>query len=383
MGKSILFKNCTCNMKTRLSGPVLIAFVLVLLYSMVPLVGSKGAAKTTGSFAASAATNSGKNITNVAQAGGTNAGTVKKAAQAGSQQTAKGACFTEGTQIVVGMEFTEDGVFVQYITVNIEDVRVGDWVYSYNTLTGETELAQVTATYSLRSDHINYLTIIDEDGNEQVIETTDAHPFWVVTDEPDRERAARSIVDENGVWLYHDSIGPTENGFWVEAKDLRVGDVFLGANGELSMLTNIVRVEQSGGIGVFNFTVDGNHNYFILAKEYGLGQTSVLVHNAKKWGGGAAYPKDIKNDGAKNISGFFGSEREARNYVFQRLGKKPVNIGDNKIRSADGRWQYRAKPADLAGHPNSIYNGPHIHLERLNPKTGEVIKNFHLYFPRK
>jgi len=266
-------------MKTRLSGPVLIAFVLVLLYSMVPLVGSKGAAKTTGSFAASAATNSGKNITNVAQAGGTNAGTVKKAAQAGSQQTAKGACFTEGTQIVVGMEFTEDGVFVQYITVNIEDVRVGDWVYSYNTLTGETELAQVTATYSLRSDHINYLTIIDEDGNEQVIETTDAHPFWVVTDEPDRERAARSIVDENGVWLYHENIGPTENGFWVEAKDLRIGDVFLSANGKLSTLTNIVRVEQGGGIAVFNFSVEGNHNYFILAKQYGLGQTSVLVHN--------------------------------------------------------------------------------------------------------
>jgi len=43
------------------------------------------------------------------------------------------------------------------------------------------------------------------------------HPFWVVTDEPDLERAARGLVDENGVWLYHENIGPTENGFWVEA----------------------------------------------------------------------------------------------------------------------------------------------------------------------
>jgi len=50
-------------------------------------------------------------------------------------------------------------------------------------------------------------------GNEQVLEVTDAHPFWVVTDEPDLERAARSLVDENGVWLYHANIGPTENGF--------------------------------------------------------------------------------------------------------------------------------------------------------------------------
>ena len=168
-----------------------------------------------------------------------------------------------------------------YTTANIEDIQVGDLVYSYNTQTGETELAEVTATFALTSDHINYLTIIDENGDEQVIETTDAHPFWVVTDDPDLDRAARSIVDENGVWLYHENISPTENGFWVEAKDLRVGDVFLGANGELSTLTSIVRVEQSGGIAVFNFTVEGNHNYFILAKEYEYGQTCVLVHNAQ------------------------------------------------------------------------------------------------------
>ena len=31
---------------------------------------------------------------------------------------------------------------------------------------------------------------------------------------------------------------------------------------------------------VFNFSVEGNHNYFVLAKEYEYGQTCVLVHNA-------------------------------------------------------------------------------------------------------
>ena len=40
-----------------------------------------------------------------------------------------------------------------------------------------------------------------------------------------------------------------------------------------------MRVEQDGGIAVFNFTVEGNHNYFILAKEYEYGQTCILVHN--------------------------------------------------------------------------------------------------------
>ena len=158
--------------------------------------------------------------------------------------------------------------------------------------TGETEYCEVTATFVRESDHINYLTIVDEHGHEQVIETTDGHPFWVVTDEPDLERAARSVIDENGILLYHENLEPGLNGFWVEAKDLRVGDMFLGANGELSTLINIVRVEQEGGIAVFNFEVEGNHNYFILAKEYELGQTCVLVHNAD--GGAYVLVKDGK-----------------------------------------------------------------------------------------
>ena len=178
------------------------------------------------------------------------------------------------------MEYDADGNFVSYVTTNIEDIQAGDLVYSYNTQTGEVSQCEVTQTYERSSDHINNLTVEDENGIIQTIETTDSHPFWVLTDEPDLDRAARSVVDENGVLLYHDNLEPGLNGYWVEAKDLQVGDVFLGANGELSTLTNIVRVEQEGGIAVFNFEVEGNHNYFILAKEYDLGQTCVLVHNA-------------------------------------------------------------------------------------------------------
>ena len=87
--------------------------------------------------------------------------------------------------------------------------------------TGTVELKEVTAVFSLTSDHLNYITIVDENGNAQVLETTDGHPFWVVTDEPDLERAAQGTIDENGVILYHNNIAPTEHGFWVEAKDLR------------------------------------------------------------------------------------------------------------------------------------------------------------------
>ncbi len=161
------------------------------------------------------------------------------------------ACFTEGTQIVVGMEQIEDehgNLTTVYTTANIEDIQVGDLVYSYDTSTGEVSQQQVTATFVRETDHLNYLTVVDEHGNEQAIETTDGHPFWVVTDEQ------------------------THDGHWVEAKNLKIGDVFLSADNKLSTLNNIACVEQSGSIQVFNFTVEGNHNYFILANNMSMGR---------------------------------------------------------------------------------------------------------------
>ncbi len=194
----------------------------------------------------------------------------------------------------------------------------------------------------MSSDHLNYLTIVDENGNEQVIETTDSHPFWVVTDEPDLDRAARSVVDENGVVLYHENLEPGLNGYWVEAKDLRVGDVFLGADGELSTLTNIVRVEQNGGIAVFNFEVEGNHNYFILAKEYDYGQTCVLVHNATIdckvtdvfRGGNTLILEDIKHVKIKDG-------------LVQPTHGLSLNLDPNKVSIFGGAYQVKSIPDDL------------------------------------
>ena len=64
------------------------------------------------------------------------------------------------------------------------------------------------------------------------------------------------------------------------------------------------------------------------------------------------------------------SQRQARNLALNKLGKNPVKVEKYKWRSANGKWQYRAKPSDIADR--------HIHLEELDPKTGEVIRNFHL-----
>ena len=151
----------------------------------------------------------------------------------------------------------------------------GRWRCGYNPETETVEQKEVTDVFVREIDHINYLTIEDEQGNEQVLEVTDVHPFWVVTDEPDMERAAR----EHGGGFYHENVEPGWNGFWVEAKDLREGDVFLGANGELSTLIAIERVELDEPITVYNFTVEGNHNYFVIAETDEFGQTCILVHS--------------------------------------------------------------------------------------------------------
>jgi hypothetical protein len=182
---------------------------------------------------------------------------------------------------------------VQYVTANIEDIKAGDLVYSYDTITGEVSQKEVTATFVRESHHLNYLTIVDEDGREQIIETTDSHPFWVVTGHPELWRAAQEVVNENGTTLYHENLGVTENGYWVEAKDLKVGDVFIGANGKLSVLLSKERVEFAENVTVYNFTVDGNHDYFVIAQTAEYGQTSVLVHNTC-WSQGK-YPTNGQN----------------------------------------------------------------------------------------
>jgi len=105
-----------------------------------------------------------------------------------------------------------------------------------------------------------------------------------------------------------------------------------------------VRVEQNGGINVFNFEVDGNHNYFILAKEYEYGQTCVLVHNTQ-W----CFPDD-PNDLLPDLP------RDAKGRIYPNSNT-------------------RIRPEKHELIPGEIYNprhhGVHYHIEiRPNASTG-------------
>lgn len=86
------------------------------------------------------------------------------------------------------------------------------------------------------------------------------------------------------------------------------------------------------------------------------------------------YPPDIPNrDPKKNFGALCDSEAQARALARQKVGQDPVMTEDGKLRSSDGVWQYRAKTVDTENN--------HVHLEKLNPATGEVIANYHLYWP--
>ena len=89
------------------------------------------------------------------------------------------------------------------------------------------------------------------------------------------------------------------------------------------------------------------------------------------------YKKDYSTKNTKNHSAKFKSERQARQIAREKLGKKPVKVEPHKFRSQDGRWQYRAKPGDVNGQHG---RGNHIHVERLDPSTGEVLDNYHFYW---
>ena len=174
------------------------------------------------------------------------------------------------------------------------------------------------------------MTIVDEYGNVQVLETTNGHPFWVVMDEPDLSRAAREFVLENGTVIYHENIDPGLCGFWVEAKDLRPGDVFIGANGELSVLVSVERVQFDETIKVYNFTVDGNHDYFVIAKIDNYGQTCILVHNANY------LKKNMEKAGMTKPAGNYHAHHDLPQA--KRFQDKWKNAGLNNNVAKYGRW---------------------------------------------
>jgi hypothetical protein len=129
----------------------------------------------------------------------------------------------------------------------IADVQVGDEVLATNLETGLTEARTVTATHVMLHPDGDLLdiTIRDDDG-EGVIQTTDRHPFWSVTDQD-----------------------------WEHAVDLSVGEQLRQADG--STATVVKLTDRPGRQDMWDLTVEVDHNFYVV---FGEGaDDAVLVHN--------------------------------------------------------------------------------------------------------
>lgn len=134
------------------------------------------------------------------------------------------ACFPAGTKIN-----TASGL------KNIEEIKTGDKVWSYNELTGETGLQEIVRTMVREIDHT-----IELYTEEEIIETTAEHPFL------------------------------TDNG-WKDAADLQTGDKIRSRNEEDIEIKDVKFSYRPRK--VYNFEVSNWHTYFVGALQW-------LVHNA-------------------------------------------------------------------------------------------------------
>ncbi|WP_020669820.1 polymorphic toxin-type HINT domain-containing protein [Amycolatopsis nigrescens] len=133
-------------------------------------------------------------------------------------------CFPAGTPVAV--EFGEKA---------IEDISVGDKVWARELGGDQSRLRTVVGLFNKRAEQ---LLAISAGGVD--LRVTPQHPFWVV------------------------------NRGWIYAGNLKVGDKLQSLDGTRPTVTGIV--SQALATTVYNFEVEGDHNYYIT-------KAQLLVHN--------------------------------------------------------------------------------------------------------
>ena len=145
----------------------------------------------------------------------------------GEKEFEKSYCFVAGTKVK-----TENGY------KNIEDIKIGEKVYSYNLDTNELELKEVIDTIESSTIDTYKMTVGDK-----TVEMSPRHQIY--------------IIDKG----------------WTRAYDVKSGDMMLSINGKNIEITNIEYKKYDEPIKTYNLTVEGNSNYFVT-------DIQVLVHNA-------------------------------------------------------------------------------------------------------
>ena len=140
------------------------------------------------------------------------------------------ACFLAGTKIMTIYGYKD-----------INKLKVGDRVLSYNEKTGKNEYQNITnvLVFENKSEVLYTLTI--DDGN--TIKATEDHRFYTYRDDKYQ---------------------------FIAIKKLHIGDVVQYADGTHHKIINITNVPIKET--VYNLTIDNNHNFYV-------GKNGILTHN--------------------------------------------------------------------------------------------------------
>jgi RHS repeat-associated protein len=163
-------------------------------------------------------------------------------------QSLKAGCFPAGTPVA-----TEDGLRA------IETIRPEERVWGLDLATGRWQLCRVLVAHRREYEGPFVAIALGQD----TIESTSNHPYWVVRGEGLAERPWPGDVPLTGVI-------PSILGRWVEARDLRVGDVLLLKPDREAAVTGLSArwVQQE----VYNLHIE-------QVQCYAAGTAQVLVHN--------------------------------------------------------------------------------------------------------
>jgi serpin B len=164
-----------------------------------------------------------------------------------------GGCFPTGTQVP-----TPEGL------LPIEVLESGSAVYAFDLSKGE----WTTARVAVRSTYPFSGAMVTIRAAGDTIEATWNHPFLVMRGKDLEDR--RVPMD-----LPSDEALSTARGRWVEARDIREGDVLLNRTGGTAVVTGISSRRELSE--VFALEIDGFHNHAV-------GLKGILVHNGSKKG---------------------------------------------------------------------------------------------------
>jgi RHS repeat-associated protein len=239
--------------------------------------------------------------------------------------TSQFGCFEEDTPVLMA-----DGSHKP-----IQDVQTGDLVMAFNPDTGDTEPQPVTETYI----HEDVATIRVTTTAGEIV-TTVNHPFY---------------VEDRG---------------YTPACELHENDQLKTPDG--SDVT-VVSIQATGKTQtVYNLNIAEQHNYYVCAKK-----EAVLVHND---GCDDVISETLNHSGKKDFTSQYSlTEDEALDTGIQWLGdgyREMGQPGTGVFRSIDDTRQFRIDSASLSGsHPPNV---PHVHLELLDQKSGDIISNNHV-----